>query len=553
MLMFTIGFHLFCWITFTGASPLFLTPYIKNNTASEGRRLSSVDQSQFLNVTSYSGYITVDEEYKSHLFFWFFPVANANVSETPLIIWLQGGPGGTSLLGTFLEIGPFGINESGTLQPRPSSWGVNHSLLFIDNPVETGLSFSETKHYSTNLDTCAEHLYKFLQQFLTVYPEVRAAPLFIAGESYGGRYVPAFAKKVYDNMERDGERKINLQGLIMGNPLFNYADTANISQIFYQWGLVDQQGLRSVKDLQERYFAALKNNASNAQELHDKLLDSLQDLSLHETLFNVLEYDPQLNLTAVTQYVNKKEFKEKVHGIEKEILYLNGDVANSLRKDFLLNMDSAMTFLLEHYRILIYCGQLDLVQPCVPNAEGRRRNWHWSKRSEFLNAHRIPIVMPPSEVAGYFKSGGGLTEVLISGAGHLVPIDKPREAQLIVTSFIKAEEPPSKPLQLDFNDIPNLDMDSPILNNSTQRPNNINNTSIKKPDTSSTTVSSTLGTNILKTVSSNPWNTVSWVFNCILIVGIIVCGVLYVKHKRRYRDYLLNDEDSLNNAMLTMS
>lgn len=53
----------------------------------------------------------VDEKYNGNLFFWYFPVMNKSVRETPLILWLQGGPGASSLFGLFEEIGPYTVTD----------------------------------------------------------------------------------------------------------------------------------------------------------------------------------------------------------------------------------------------------------------------------------------------------------------------------------------------------------------------------------------------------------------------------------------------------------
>lgn len=89
---------------------LILTPYIKNGSEAEARKLSEVNSTNFLGLESYSGFMTVKEEYNNNLFFWFFPAAT-NLSETPWIIWLQGGPGYSSMKGLFDLVGPIKVED----------------------------------------------------------------------------------------------------------------------------------------------------------------------------------------------------------------------------------------------------------------------------------------------------------------------------------------------------------------------------------------------------------------------------------------------------------
>lgn len=97
---------------------LFLTPYIEEGRVLEGRKASEVDPELFLGFNSYSGFYTVNKTYNSNIFMWYFPVEKKPVNETPWIVWMQGGPGASSMTGLFDEIGPFRINFRGKLERK---------------------------------------------------------------------------------------------------------------------------------------------------------------------------------------------------------------------------------------------------------------------------------------------------------------------------------------------------------------------------------------------------------------------------------------------------
>ncbi len=83
------------------------------------------------------------------MFFWFFPAQNGNTADTPIMLWLQGGPGASSLFALFTEIGPIYIDANENIQLREVTWNKNYHLIFIDNPVGTGFSFtSDLKGYA---------------------------------------------------------------------------------------------------------------------------------------------------------------------------------------------------------------------------------------------------------------------------------------------------------------------------------------------------------------------------------------------------------------------
>ncbi len=82
--------------------------------------------------------LEVDSKNNGHLFYWYFE-AETKPETAPLLIWLNGGPGCSSMDGLFLELGPFRVvNDKGAVETNPYSWHKVANMLFIDQPVGTG-------------------------------------------------------------------------------------------------------------------------------------------------------------------------------------------------------------------------------------------------------------------------------------------------------------------------------------------------------------------------------------------------------------------------------
>lgn len=58
--------------------------------------------------------------------------------KAPVILYLQGGPGLSSMIGLFHETGPFYLNQDESFEIRNHAWTEKHSMIYIDSPVSTG-------------------------------------------------------------------------------------------------------------------------------------------------------------------------------------------------------------------------------------------------------------------------------------------------------------------------------------------------------------------------------------------------------------------------------
>jgi len=163
------------------------------------------------------------------IFYWLVESERGNATDKsgdnddPLVLWFNGGPSCSSLIGLFHELGPFYPTEQHTLARNANGWNRNANVLFVDSPA--GVGFSTSKPGSTGDDQTAQEALEFLQGFLAEHPEYSGRPVWLAGESYAGHYVPNLATAIVNaNRElstrrlRKSNQEINLQGFLVGNP-----------------------------------------------------------------------------------------------------------------------------------------------------------------------------------------------------------------------------------------------------------------------------------------------------------------------------------------------
>lgn len=413
-------------------TPLILTPLIAKGEidAAQAAALVNHDELTALNITSYAAYLTVDQAYKSNLFFWYFP-AQVEPAKAPVVLWLQGGPGGSSLFGLFAENGPVSVNsDSGRLELRKYSWHINHHLIYIDNPVGTG--FSSTEHddgYSKNEKEVGQNLYEAVNQFFQLFPNLKLNEFYITGESYAGKYVPALAHTILRNGKGFNG---NLQGLAIGNGLSDPLHQLNYGDYLYQLGLIDLNGNALFSAVQQKGIKCIKqHNFTCAFEQFDNLINmDRTSESLFSRLTGLTSYynyvAGTLESDALGKFVQSSTTRKAIH--VGDMPFHDLDKENKVEAHLLQDiMDSVAVWvaeLLGHYKVLIYNGQLDIIV-AYPMTAHYLQKLKFNGSDEYLTAQRY-IWKVEDQVAGYVKHAGNLTEVLVRNAGHMAPADQPQ-------------------------------------------------------------------------------------------------------------------------------
>ncbi|KAL6900418.1 Alpha/Beta hydrolase protein [Trichoderma evansii] len=162
---------------------------------------------------SYAGNLPISNKTgeSNELFFWFFPTTNEEHQyDKEIVIWLNGGPGCSSLMAILQENGPFSW-QPGTLKPTPNpfSWHLLTNVVWIDQPVGTG--FAKGKPSITNEDELAEQFKGFWRNFVDTFG-MHGWKVYIAGESYAGMYGPYISSHFIDAKDTEN---FDVQGLLI--------------------------------------------------------------------------------------------------------------------------------------------------------------------------------------------------------------------------------------------------------------------------------------------------------------------------------------------------
>jgi vitellogenic carboxypeptidase-like protein len=167
-----------------------------------------------------AGLLTLNSTTNATLFHWYFPPQNGDPN-APLVMWLQGGPGSSGLIGLFFEMGPYALTKheapSGDwyeMTPRATTWNQEYGMLFVDSPVGTGYSYTDTDDGYANTETdIATALWTLLQDFYANHPDLLYNELYTCGESYGGHMVPNLATHIVEmnNKIRAGDAELKVR------------------------------------------------------------------------------------------------------------------------------------------------------------------------------------------------------------------------------------------------------------------------------------------------------------------------------------------------------
>ncbi|KAH9523899.1 hypothetical protein Btru_047352 [Bulinus truncatus] len=412
--------------------PLKLTNYLQYNPRL-ARELSKVNDPLGIIPPSHAGFITVDKKLGNHLFFWFFPAINGD-PKAPLLVYLNGVPVESSMNGLLHENGPIRLtvkNGIAGYERWNKSWAETFSMLYIDNPVGVGFSYTESEEgYRVDQDGYAKDLYSFIVQFYKIFPEYYQRELYIGGESYAGKYASAFAYLLDRNIV-DGKTAIKLVGIFVGAPYYDsFRQLRSGSDYFYNLGVISEsQRVESVRDLDEveNRLQDPSNNVTSAEFI-------TVAIPFHG-LKSITNYDTQIGLPPqIADLMNSPCIKKAVHAGNRNFLLTNLALEAKMTKDLVTSNVEQVAYLMDKYKVIFYGGDYNaLITSSM--IEAALAATPWRQRDEYFAANRS-VWKVNSELAGYFTRVGNFCRITLRHCGHNPPFDQPENTALMMKEFI---------------------------------------------------------------------------------------------------------------------
>jgi cathepsin A (carboxypeptidase C) len=334
-----------------------------------------------------------------------------------------------------MENGPYEVNSKYKLQKRKNSWTQEVDYLVIDQPVGVGYSYGSPAVYADEAQAI-DQLHQAVLFFFKKHPELANKPLYLAGESYAGKYLPQLAIRLLNN------KKTNLQGIMLGDPWINprLQQKANIDFAYYH-GLIDKKAQIKIKLLYKQCVNEIDKQSPTTVKAN-KTCEQMQEYIKKESgdlnLANIyLGKEPED--THMVKYLNKDEVRKALHipSQAPPFTTFSDAVAKKLEVGEQDSVASLYTQLLSAgVRILIYNGLEDGKDSNFLSTELLLSTLEWSGKNDFAQT-RTCVWKNNKEVNGYAKAAHELTQVKVRGAGHLAPIDQPERILNIVHHFIK--------------------------------------------------------------------------------------------------------------------
>ncbi|GAY61901.1 hypothetical protein CUMW_213580 [Citrus unshiu] len=422
-------------------------------------------------VKQYSGYILTDANHGRALFYYFVEAQSTNPLSLPLTLWLNGGPGCSSLgFGAFMEHGPFQPGENGQLLKNEYSWNLASNMLYVESPIGVGFSYSNTSsdyNLWNDSNTAGDNL-RFIVNWLEEFPQYKDSEFFLTGESYAGHYVPQLATLILQYNKQPNVKPIKLKSIALGNPLLDLDISVLTGDFMWSHGAISDETLMLEKTVcnGSTYLRELVNNqeSKGCNDVFNRVNEEFGDIDSGDLLLpscltstsaqqfklfgkhgkmpNMMvnfgaSGDPCIGDRIFT-YLNSPQVQEALHANTTHLPFpweFCGGPLDYQYKDFELNIIPQIAdLIMEGVPILLFSGDQDTKIPLTQTriiAKNLVNDLKLFPTTNYANWYDKQQVGGWSQSFGAFRDGKNityLTYATVRGAAHEVPYTTPSPA-----------------------------------------------------------------------------------------------------------------------------
>ncbi|KAJ3314348.1 Cell death protease [Blyttiomyces sp. JEL0837] len=394
-------------------------------------------------------------------------IVNQNhLSFTYKTLRLNGGPGCSSLFGSFIENGPVKVLDNGSLVPNDYSWHKQANLLYIEQPVETGFSFTNGPPDMNETDA-SSNFYLFLDGFYQTFPETQSYDLFLTGESYAGVYIPYIAQELLGMGKFSTGQKVNLKGLGIGNGVYSTMIQESWASAIGDFDFLhekqffgnDTVALNKAGNAVEACRYATNANASRIPYQCDMFTYADEWISKKDpanfSCLNIYNIHTDCHYTdarenSLAVFLNDPRTQKALHVSDlaaqwNRTMGTTWEGCSDLVMQYMDDSGLPDTYevmpkiLQTGIPIILFEGDLDFICQYV-NVERVLGNMTWFSKTGFDTPlpPKDPWTLPDGKQAGITTNSRGLTYIRIFNAGHMVPTDQPAAGYQVLNQLLSS-------------------------------------------------------------------------------------------------------------------
>ncbi|XP_037290717.2 lysosomal protective protein-like isoform X2 [Rhipicephalus microplus] len=427
---------------------------------------------QPVNFKHYSGFVDAGEGRRLH--YWFME-SQRSPSEDPVLLWLNGGPCCSSLVGAIAELGPFRVGYQGiNMTTNPSSWNKVANIIFLESPAGVGFSYERSGNYASDDTQTTDQNYLATLNFFDEYPMFKKNDFYIAGESYAGVYVPLLAQRFVKD-----PRGINLKGYAVGNGALDMELLGKSIMFFgYYHGLFGQRLWKELTtnccngsisqetcdfgwstknpaciDPVKRANQIILSSGLNVYNLYDpcnydqgswslapRYSDSTMQHAFRRLVKKLFKW-PTTNINVTKPkcidqdrlqlYFNRRDVIEALHVQESPLQWYPCNMAINYTEQHTTMREVVQDLATSgQLRALIYNGDVDMACNFLGD-DWFVHSLGYEPTSEYRMWHVDGVI------SGFVQNfEHNITFVTLKGSGHMVPLDKAAESLHMITNFL---------------------------------------------------------------------------------------------------------------------